>query len=50
MRCRAAHVGPVGLSVVLFIVNNLALIGGWVAPPEGYVPAFINRGVDFAVG
>ncbi len=49
MRRWASRAAPLGLALVLFVVNNLAVIGGWVAPPEGYVPAFINRGADFAV-
>ena len=38
-----------GGALLLFTLNNLAVIGGWLDPPEGYVPAFINRGGDFAV-
>ena len=41
-------VAPLFLAVVLFGLNNLAVLGGLVDLPEGYIPTFMIRDADIA--
>lgn len=40
---------PVVLGILLFLLNHLALPVGYLAPPEGYVGAWVYRDIDFAI-
>lgn len=47
---RAARLGaPLLLAVVLFGLNNLAVLSGWLSPPEGYVATGMVRAQDIAL-
>jgi hypothetical protein len=37
------------LAAVLFGLNNLAIISGWLRPPEGYAPMLMVRAQDIAL-
>src|SRR6476659_3716695 len=39
---------PLLLAITLFALNSLGILSGWLYPPDGYVPALIPRGRDFA--
>src|SRR3954470_19841479 len=38
----------VSLGTFFFLLNNLAIWGGWLYPPAGYAPAFVLRNPDTA--
>ena len=44
----ASWIAPLVLAVFLFGLNNLAVLGGLVNPPEGYVPTYMIRDADIA--
>ncbi len=39
---------PVLAALLLFILNNSAVIGGWLHPPQGYSPFWLPRAGDIA--
>jgi hypothetical protein len=40
---------PLLLAVALFVLNNLAVLSGWLNPPEGYAPTLMVRAQDIAI-
>ena len=44
----SSAVAPFTLSVFLFALNNLAIISGWLKPPDGYSAMFLIRAQDIA--
>src|SRR5678815_3359065 len=51
-RSRAVRVvwviGPLMFGVLLFVLNNLATLSGWLNPPEKYVAVLVPRAQDTA--
>jgi hypothetical protein len=37
-----------GIACALFLLNNIGILSGWLAPPPGYEPDFFFRGGDLA--
>lgn len=42
------RLGPAVGAGLLFVLNNLAIISGWLAPPAGYTPTLMTRTADIA--
>src|SRR5690349_21190427 len=40
---------PLLLAIALFVLNNLAVLSGWLNPPEGYAPTLMVRAQDIAI-
>jgi hypothetical protein len=45
---RLKVVAPLILGILLFVLNHLAIISGWLEPPEGYSATFMDRSQDIA--
>jgi hypothetical protein len=45
---KAVILAPLALAVVLFGLNNMAVLSGWMNPPEGYAPLLLTRSGDVA--